>query len=140
MTPFWIALILIPAGGLMLFYVFKTAWPKPPEDDADDIWDEPSEEDFDEDAEPKEIVDISESADGSPRVNVGRPPITMTSRGTPKKPVALPAKATTKPAKAASSDISRMSVENLKKISVSKPEAKNGPTVAANGAPIKPKR
>jgi hypothetical protein len=142
MTPLWIALILIPAGALMLFSVIKSAWPKPPEVDEDDIWDEPSEEDFAEDAEPKEIVDISEG-DGRPAPS--RPPITMTSRGIPKKPAALPARAgskvaNSKVAKSEPASRDRMTVENLKKISPTKPAVESGPTVAANGEPIKPKR
>lgn len=137
MTPLWIALILIPAGAAMLFYVFKTAWPKPPEDDDDDIWDEPSEEDFDDDAEEKEIVDIEA---GTARPNVGRPPITMTSRGAPRKRSELPARPSIGVAKTEPASSDRMSVANLQKIAEKGPAVKSGPTVAANGQPIKPRR
>lgn len=121
----------------MLIYVVKSAWPKPPEDDEDDIWDEPSEDDFGDDAEPEVIADIS---GGTGRPAPSRPPITMTSRGMPKKQAALSPKAGSKVAKSEPTSSDRMTVANLKKISVTGPAVKSGPTVAANGEPIKPKR
>jgi hypothetical protein len=139
MTPLWIFLTLTPFGVFILIWVFVTAL-KPPveETDDDDILDEAPEEDVDGDAE-KLIVDISDGAD-RPGPAASRPQITMTSRGTPKKPAALPEKAVSKVAKSAGAPSSSTTVASLPKIAEVKPAVKSAPTVAANGMPIKPKR